>query len=146
VGLLNNLKSLVHSVPTEPIDNSVTNSKKILIVEDDQVLREFYVNFIKQEGYTVVYAENGQQGLTITISEKPDLIILDLMMPIMDGKDMLRELRKIPDFKTLPVIILSNYGSIDNIQQTTFYYNVSSFLIKSNITPDELSKAVKELI
>jgi DNA-binding response OmpR family regulator len=146
VGLLKGFRNFTQGFPKEPITYTGAIPKKILIVEDDQVLRDFYVDFIKQEGYLVVHAENGQQGLVVAISERPDLIILDLIMPVMDGKDMLRELRKIPDFKTLPVIILTNAGSINNMEETTLYYNVKSFLIKSNITPDELSKAVKELI
>ncbi len=67
-------------------------------------------------------------------------------MPVMDGKTMLHKLREIPEFKTLPVIVLTNAGDIDNIRETKFYYNASDFCIKSNTRIDEVVEKVNSFI
>jgi DNA-binding response OmpR family regulator len=118
---------------------------KVLIVEDESVLREMYRDKLEHEGFEVIAASNGKEGLEMAIAKKPRLILLDLMMPIMDGKTMLRRLRAIPDFKKLPVIILTNAGDVENIKETQRYENASEFLIKSNINIDDVIKKIREL-
>ena len=108
--------------------------------------REFYGELMNDQGYEVYTAENGQIALQMAIEKKPDLLILDIMMPIMDGKAMLHELRKIPQFKLLPVIILTNAGDTDTMRETQRYENADAFLIKSNVTPQEVIDKVKFLI
>jgi CheY-like chemotaxis protein len=68
------------------------------------------------------------------------------MMPVMDGKVMLKRLREMPEFKTLPVIVLTNAGDVDTIRETKSYYNASDFLIKSNVTPDDILNKVRDYI
>jgi CheY-like chemotaxis protein len=68
------------------------------------------------------------------------------MMPVMDGKAMLRRLREIPEFKTLPVIVLTNAGDVDSIRETRLYYDANEFLIKSNVSTEDILKTVKDLI
>jgi len=116
---------------------------KVLIVEDEPILREMYQDKFVHEGFVVVTAENGKVGLEKTLSEKPDVIILDLMMPVMDGKVMLQKLREYPEFKKLPVMILTNAGEVENIRETQRYDNAREFLIKSNVTVDEVVKRTK---
>jgi DNA-binding response OmpR family regulator len=117
--------------------------KKILIVEDDKILLEMYQDKFENEGFDVFTAENGKIGLEKVINEKPDIILLDLMMPVMDGKRMLSKLREFPQFKRLPVIILTNAGQVDNIKETQRYDNACEFLIKSNVSIDDVVKKVK---
>jgi two-component system, OmpR family, response regulator ResD len=117
---------------------------KVLFVEDEAVLREMYRDKLAHEGFDVIIASNGKDGLESAISHKPDLILLDLMMPVMDGITMLRKLREIPEFKKLPVIVLTNAGEIENIKQTQRYENASEFLIKSNVSMDDVVKKIKE--
>jgi DNA-binding response OmpR family regulator len=121
-------------------------AKKVLIVEDDAQLSSVLELKFTQAGFAVSKAPNGQVGLDLAISQKPDIIILDLMMPVMDGKTMLRKLRDIPDFKSLPVIVLTNAGSTDNMMETTTLYNASEFLIKSNVSMDDILAKVKQLM
>jgi CheY-like chemotaxis protein len=112
--------------------------KTILIVEDDPILLEMYKDKFTNEGYTVLTAKNGKMGLETVIAQKPDIILLDLMMPVMNGKEMLRKIRKFPQFKRLPVIILTNAGDVENIRETKRYDDACEFFIKSNISIDEI--------
>jgi two-component system response regulator/two-component system chemotaxis response regulator CheY len=119
---------------------------KVLIVEDETLLAGALETKFKNEGFEVIKAENGQVGLDMAVSQNPDIILLDLMMPVMDGKIMLKRLREIPDFKYLPVIVLTNAGDVDNMRETKRYYGASDFLIKSNVTPDDIVKKVRDYI
>lgn len=149
MGLLDNLQILVGNKKaveqSTPTPTPQTQSKKILIVEDDKLLREFYVELMQRQGYTVLTAENGQIGLDTIQAEKPNLVLLDIMMPIMDGKTMLHRVRQIPEFKTLPVIVLTNAGDTETMRETQYYDNANAFLIKSNVNPEEIIRMVKSL-
>lgn len=144
----------INDLTTDPIDKGDNNqedtsgnsTKKILIVEDDKDLQDFYYKLLVYEHYSVYVADNGQQGLEMVMSLSPSLVILDLMMPVMDGKTMLHKMREIPAFKETPVIILTNAGETENILQTKYLDNASEFLIKSNIAPDVLLRSVKALV
>jgi len=121
----------------------VPTARKVLIVEDEKMLADAMELKFKNAGFEVLRAENGQVGLDMTIANKPNIILLDLMMPIMNGKQMLAKVREIPEFKTLPVIVLSNAGDVDNMKETKFYYNANYFLIKSNVSMDDIVDHVK---
>jgi len=84
--------------------------KKVLIVEDEKLLANALEMKFSHANYLVAKAENGQIGLEQAQKFKPDVIILDLMMPVMDGKTMLHKLREIPELKMLPVVVLTNAG------------------------------------
>jgi CheY-like chemotaxis protein len=126
--------------------SSASQHKKILIVEDEAFLADALEITFKDEGFEVLKAANGQIGLDMTIANKPNIVLLDLLMPVMDGKTMLHKLREIPEFKTLPVIVLTNAGDADNMRETKVYDNASAFLIKSNVTPGDIANQVKTLI
>ncbi|HVA97233.1 MAG TPA: response regulator [Candidatus Acidoferrales bacterium] len=117
-------------------------AKIILIIEDDAILLEMYKDKFTKEGFETITAENGKIGLEKILSQKPDIVLLDLMMPVMDGKSMLRKLREFPQFKRLPVIVLTNAGDIENIRETKRYDDACEFLIKSNVTVDEIVEKV----
>lgn len=151
MGLFDNLKSLVAPAakapqPDSPAPNPQVAAKKILVVEDDQYIRELYVEILKQEGYQTFAATNGEEGLQVAQAQKPDLILLDLMMPVMDGKTMLHKLRNIPELKDTPVIVLTNAGDPDSMTQTQVYDGAKGFLIKANVQPDEVISRVKSLL
>lgn len=147
MSVVDDIKVLVRDKKT---DSSATESKnpkkKLLIVEDDDYLRDFYTELLSGEGYEVITAKNGQLGYDLTLLQKPDLIILDLMMPVMSGKTMLHNLRKIGEFRWLPIIILTNAGDIDSMRDTQEYENANRFLIKSNVSPEQIISEVKSLI
>lgn len=119
--------------------------KKILLVEDEQFLSEMYQMKLESEGYDVFFAANGKDGLEIAIKEKPDLVLLDLLMPIMDGYEMLTELRKNKETKNLKVCILSNLGQLSEINRSK-EIGIEGFLIKANLTPSQLVENVEKLL
>ena len=118
--------------------------KKVLIVEDEKLLANALESKFRHENFDVLRAENGQEGLTMTMANHPDIILLDLMMPVMDGKTMLHKLREIPEFKALPVVVLTNAGEVDNMRETKTFDNASAFLIKSNVNPDDILQVVRD--
>src|SRR5256885_14425413 len=134
MGVIGNIKVLVGQ--DEEFKKKVSSPnpppKKILIVEDEKKLANILEDSLKDAGFDVIKAENGEVGLELIKTYHPDLVLLDLMMPIMDGKIMLRKLRGIPQFKKLPVIVLTNAGEVENIKETQMYYDAEHFLIKSN--------------
>ena len=85
--------------------------KKILLVDDDPQIQKLYNIFLKNAGFAVVSARDGQEGLAMTDKEKPDLIILDVMMPVMDGTEMLLKLRQNPAFKNIPALMFSSLAN-----------------------------------
>jgi two-component system chemotaxis response regulator CheY len=84
--------------------------KKILVVEDTLDTRQMLHHYLKAEGYDVVTASDGREGLYMANSEKPDLIITDINMPEIDGIELIKKLRTQPEFKDLPIIALTAYG------------------------------------
>src|SRR6266404_8503437 len=138
MGIVQNLQTLfgkkeIGQTPdTGAIPVQTTPQKKIIIVEDEKVLADALEMKFTHEKFAVLKAENGQIGLEMIQANKPDVVLLDLMMPVMDGKTMLHKLREISEFKYLPVVVLTNAGDVENIKQTKQYDNASAFLIKSN--------------
>lgn len=112
---------------------------KILVVEDDSTLNKVLVNALKEKKVDVLSATNGEEGLKKTFQEKPDLILLDIMMPVMDGMTMLKELRKDEFGKNVFVIILTNAEpSGELIDEASRYPYVSSYLMKSEFGIQEV--------
>jgi len=139
VGLFDILKKKEESQPVAP------PQLKVLVVDDEQYLREFYQDLLAQQGYTVTMATNGQEALTSVAKNKPDLILLDIMMPVIDGNHVLKILWDNPATRTIPVIVLTNAGNIKNMENAEFY-SAYKFLIKSNVSPDEVLKVVVEAL
>jgi two-component system, OmpR family, alkaline phosphatase synthesis response regulator PhoP len=146
MGLVDNIK-IITGKKTE--NNGIqslpnpTTTKKVLVVEDEDILLQGLEAALKQEGFQVVKAKNGQEGLQVAMAEKPDLILLDILMPVMNGTTMLSKLREIPEFKKLPVIMLTNAGTVDNIRESVTYDSASAFLIKSNTSIKEIVEKAK---
>lgn len=120
--------------------------KRILIVEDEKPLADALEGELQSEGFDTAKAENGQKGLEKMETFKPHLILLDLIMPVMDGKTMLRKLRGMSEYKYLPVIVLTNAGEVENIHETQTFDNAVEFLVKSNVTMDSIVQRVKMLV
>lgn len=128
---------------TTPQQNS-GQKRSLLIVEDEKALASILEDRFSREGYQVFQAQNGQEGLEMAKAHHPQVILLDLMMPVMDGKSMLIKLREIEDLKKTPVVVLTNAGEADNIRITQHYFSAVDFLIKSNVTLDQIVKRVKD--
>ncbi len=116
---------------------------KILIVEDDRFLRELYEELLRDEGFEVATAEDGEEGLTKMREGGYDLILLDILMPKRDGLDILRELKKEgPAKPNGPVVLLTNMGQDATIKEG-FALGAQSYLIKSALTPDQVLHDVR---
>lgn len=116
-------------------------NKKILIVEDDKSFLWIVTQSFTGEGFSVVTAENGEEGLKMVEEEKPDLILLDIMMPIMDGVEMAGKM-KAKGIK-IPVIFLTNMGDIEHMSQAIGTIP-SDYIIKSDMPVDKIVAEVKK--
>src|SRR5689334_23057436 len=113
MGFFTSFKGLVgddNKSTQQSISTNTVQSHKVLIVEDEKLLGDALEFKLKKAGFTTTRAFNGQEGLELAKSTTPDVILLDIIMPIMNGKVMLRALRQLPEFKTTPVIVLTNAG------------------------------------
>lgn len=118
---------------------------KILIVEDDKSIRELYELKLNKAGFNVVTAEDGGKGLDAAVKENADLILLDVMMPVMNGFEVLKKLRENASTKETPVIILSNYGEENEITQG-FLVGATDYLIKAEHTPSDVVDIINETL
>lgn len=116
---------------------------KIAIVEDDAAISQMYRIKFEAEGYEVETAENGKLGLALIEEMKPDIVLLDLMMPEMNGDEMLEKLRATSWGKDIKVIILTNMGESE-APDTIKELNVEAFILKANMTPRQVAELVKE--
>ncbi|HOK00607.1 MAG TPA: response regulator [Candidatus Pacearchaeota archaeon] len=119
--------------------------KKVLIVEDDKFLRELMAQKLIKEDYDVVEAIDGEDGLSKAKETKPDLILLDLILPGIDGFEVLAKLKEDVSVSEIPVVILSNLGQREDIERG-LKLGAVDFLIKAHFTPQEIVNKVKEII
>jgi DNA-binding response OmpR family regulator len=115
---------------------------KIAIVEDDEAISQMYRIKFEAEGYTVETAANGKLGLALAQEMHPDIMLLDLMMPIMDGEEMLKRLRKTDWGKKIKVIILTNRGE-QEIPDSVRSAGVEAIILKAAMTPRQVAELVK---
>ncbi|MBU2214396.1 response regulator, partial [Patescibacteria group bacterium] len=119
-------------------------SKKILIVEDEEVLLDVYKIKFSQTDYQIITAMDGLAGLELARKELPDLILLDLILPKMDGYQVINELKKDKKTKKIKIYILSNLVQNKEIEKG-FQNGVDGFLIKANLTPTQLLNKVNQI-
>ena len=112
----------------------------IMLVEDDAILVEMYQAKFELEGHEIVVATNGQDCLDMLESYQPDIILLDILMPKLNGFHVLKEIKKHPELRGIPVILLTNLGEaeVDMNQELARALGVNDYLIKSHHTPDEV--------
>lgn len=118
---------------------------KVLIVEDDKFLRELITQKVGAEGYEVVGAQDGEEGLRMAREEKPSLVLLDLILPTMDGFEVLRQLKAGDDTKNIPVIILSNLGQKEDVDKG-IKLGAEDYMIKAHFTPGEITEKIKSIV
>ena len=120
-------------------------NKKILIVEDDPLLVKMYSTKFKSEGFDVISASDGLEGFRLAIEEKPDVIILDIMMPKMSGHDVLAKLRTNEKINKVPVIVLSNLTQQSEAQKA-LDLGAKEYMAKASFTPGQVVDRVKKYI
>jgi len=118
---------------------------KIAIVEDDQAISQMYRFKFEAEGYEVETAENGRLGLELAENMRPDIILLDLMMPEMNGDEMLTAMRKTAWGKNIKVVVLTNKGE-QEIPEAVKKLNVSAIILKADMTPRQVADIVKKTL
>lgn len=117
----------------------------ILIVEDDKFLRELISRKLLSEGFKIEEAIDGEEGLAKAKEVKPDLILLDLILPGLDGFEVLRRMKDNPSTSSIPVLILSNLGQKDEIEKGLSLGAVD-FLVKAHFTPEEIVAKMKDVL
>lgn len=119
------------------------SEKKILIVEDEIDLLEVLVNRFEMEDFKVLRAADGGIGLGEALNHHPDIVLLDIIMPVMDGMTMLRKLREDAWGKTVPVILLTNLSDEEKIAET-MQHGVYDYLVKSDWHMDDVVQKVRQ--
>jgi DNA-binding response OmpR family regulator len=121
----------------------INKMNKILIIEDEELLRRALTDKFTKENFKVFEASDGKIGLDVALKEHPDLILLDIIMPVMDGMTFLKELRKDDWGANVPVIILTNLSDGEKAEQGASH-DVYEYLIKSNYKLEDVVAKVKE--
>ena len=119
--------------------------KKILIIDDDPFIADMYVIKFKGEGYEVQSAKDGKTGVAAAKKMKPDVILLDVIMPAVDGFDVLRELREDESLGRPKIIFLTNFGQKEDIDRG-MKLGADDYIIKAHFTPGEVAQKVKKVL
>jgi len=119
--------------------------KKILLVEDDVFMLELLSEKLRKSGFDVSVATNGEECLKILESLKPDLVLLDVVMPKLDGFDVLRRIKSSQDSSSVPVVILSNLGQKEEIERA-MSLGAKDYIIKANFTTKEIVEKLNSIL
>ena len=119
--------------------------KTILIIEDDKFLRELIAQKLTKEGYKMSEAVDGEEGIKKVKSEQPDLVLLDLILPGIDGFEVLSKMKEDSSLVSIPVIILSNLGQKEDVEKG-LKLGAADYLIKAHFTPGEIIDKIKIIL
>lgn len=117
-------------------------SKTILVVDDDDTIRRVLSDKFEAEKFDILTASNGEEGLSTALAKHPNMVLLDLVMPVMDGMSMLKALRQDSWGKDVPVMILTNVNNGDDVGEA-LKYNVYDFLVKTDWRLEDVVERVK---
>ena len=118
---------------------------KILIIEDDTFIMDMYQTKFEMAGFETLKAKDGDKGVKAAKKEKPDIIILDIVMPQMDGFEVLKAIKKDSETKDIPVVLLTNLGQRENIEEG-LKLGAADYIIKAHFTPDEVVGKVEKVL
>ncbi len=121
------------------------NKKTVLIIEDDNDILSMYKTRLEKDGFCVITATNGSDGLELIKKEKPDIVLLDIILPQIDGFSVLGAIRDDKKTRNIPVIILTNLSTEEDKIKGKIL-GVKDYLVKASLTPKEVSKKIKEHI
>jgi len=119
--------------------------KKILFIEDEETLQETFGDVLRQNKLEVIKSLDGEKGLELAKSEKPDAILLDLILPKMHGFEVLKKLKEDPETKDIPVLILTNLEGADQVEKA-IELGATTYLVKTSYSLNEMVKKIKEVI
>ena len=118
---------------------------KVLLIEDEVLILRMYEKIFAYEGFEVITAEEGNEGIEKAKAERPSIILLDIMMPKMDGLKVLELIKQEPELKDIPVVMLTNLSS-DTVIKEAFTKGAAGYLVKSEIVNDRIVNEVKQYI
>ena len=119
--------------------------KKILFVEDEAALQKTFGDVLGQEGYNIVGAMDGEIGLKMAKTEKPDLILLDLVLPKMHGFEVLKQLKEDEETKDIPIIVLTNLEGMGDVEKA-LELGATTYLVKASYTLEEVVQKIKKAL
>jgi len=119
--------------------------KKILFIEDESVLQKTFEKTLREEGYEMISALDGETGFNLAKSQKPDLILLDLILPKINGFEVLEKLKKEPATKEIPVIILTNLERMSDIDKA-LELGATTYLVKVDYSLEEVVEKIKKTL
>ncbi len=119
--------------------------KKILFIEDESALQKTFGEILSQEGYEMIPALDGQTGLKMAKTKKPDLILLDLILPRVHGFEVLKQLKEDSETKEIPVIILTNLEEIGDVDKA-IGLGATTYLVKAQYTLEEVLEKIKKAL
>ncbi|KKQ53175.1 MAG: hypothetical protein US70_C0005G0009 [Parcubacteria group bacterium GW2011_GWD2_38_11] len=119
--------------------------KKLLIIEDDLVLQKALSEYLITEGFEIKCAEDGEEGVKMALTEKPALILLDIVLPKKDGYAVLTEVRANEGTKNIPIVLLTNLGSISDVEKA-LELGATTYLVKADYKLEEVTAKVKEIL
>jgi DNA-binding response OmpR family regulator len=122
------------------------DQSKILLVEDDPMVVKMYKNKLTREGFSLALAFNGEEGLKALKKDRPDIILLDIMMPKMNGFETLKNIKADPDFKNIPVVILTNLGDRSEDIKKSKELGAEDYWVKVNMPLKELATRIKDIL
>lgn len=123
----------------------MAEKNKILIIEDDSYISDMYRIKLESEGFDVIVASDGQKGVECLNQQKPDLILLDVVMPKMDGFSVLQNIKEDPEVQDIPIIMLTNLGQKDSVEKG-LKLGAVDYIIKAHFTPLEVVEKVKNFL
>ena len=123
----------------------ITAKKKILIIEDDPFIVKMYRNKFEDLGYIFRDAGDGEKGIAMAKEERPDIMVLDIVLPHMDGFEILKAIKKDKDLKDIPVMMLTNLGQRDEVEKG-LSLGADDYLIKTHFTPSEVVEKVTAIL
>ena len=118
---------------------------KVLIIDDDEFLAGIYETKLKMENFEVVMAADGEEGLKLAAKHLPDMILLDILMPKLDGFEVLRRLKQDEATKNVPVIMLTNLGQKEDIEKA-LEHGAADYLIKAHFVPSDAVAKIKQIL
>lgn len=120
------------------------DAKKILLIEDDHFINQLYLRVLKQAGFNTTLASDGSEGVRFADSSF-NLILLDVMLPKIDGINVLRKLKENPSTKKVPVVLLTNLGQ-ESVIKTAFEIGAQGYILKMSVTPYEMVEKIQQFI
>ncbi len=124
---------------------TTTNDYYVLVVEDDSALQHMYQLKLQKEGYRVSVASNGVEGMDRLKEAIPDIILLDILMPIKDGLTLLREIRTIAEFRYIPVVMLTNVSEPE-YKDTATHLGIDDYIVKGETDPGSVIKKIRIIL